>query len=117
MSGKQLVSMLALNAYPIVRTMVRGVVFVASFHYAYLIISVLAGEETNATIELILSIARKPSNVAATFISLLAGSGVVFAASQFILRRSTSKRLQARIQELERKIDPDRRTENHKNGE
>ena len=49
-----MLSMLALNAYPIVRTIVRGGVFVALFHYTHLIVSVLAGEETNATIEFIL---------------------------------------------------------------
>ena len=112
-----MLSMLALNAYPIVRTIVRGGVFVALFHYTHLIVSVLAGEETNATIEFILSIARKPANAAAFFIGLLAGAGVAFGVSQFFLRRSTSKRLQARIQKLERQLDPDRRTENHKNGE
>ena len=105
---------IALYVYPIARTITRGAVLVALFYYAYRSISVLAGKATTAMIELVFSIASK--SAIALLIGGLAYAGVAFGVLQFKIRQSRSKRLQERIEKLEREIDPERRSENHKGG-
>jgi len=78
---------------------------VAISYFIYLSIDSLAGETTAADIGIGLLADIKLSDAAAW---VFGGSGTVYGLRQRTLRRSTIERLQARIKELEKAIDPKR---------
>lgn len=81
-----------------------GTIFSACW-FAYLSIGSLAGQQTTADIGVNILGDLKLSDV---FGVIFGGSAIVYGWRQRVLRRDTVERLQGRIRELERRIDPHR---------
>ncbi|MEW6351245.1 MAG: hypothetical protein AB1646_19490 [Thermodesulfobacteriota bacterium] len=80
-----------------------ALVFIA--HWIYLAILALAGQKTIADIGISFLGSVTVSEALAV---VLGGGGIAYGLKQRKLRRDTIERLQARIQDLERRLDPNR---------
>ncbi len=74
------------------------------FYFAYLMIDSLAGQETQANIGISMFFDWRSLGI------LLGAGGIAYGWRERRLRQSTVQRLQPRIQELERLLDPGRTT-------
>ncbi len=89
----------------VIRELIRwgGLVLIA--RYGYLTVAALAGQTTAADIGIKFLADVQISRV---FAVLFGGSGIAYGLQQRRLRKNTIERLQGRIQEHERRIDPQR---------
>lgn len=93
----------------IINSLIRWGAIVLIVRYTYLSIATLAGEQTSSNIVISLITDFKANKWLAY---LIGGSGFFYGASQARLRKNTVERLQSRIQELEKRIDPKRSSSN-----
>ena len=89
--------------------LVAGGVAVVLIYFSHRSIAILAGQETIAEIGLTFSIVTKRL-IASVLIGFFGAAGIGYGTIQRLLHARKVKRLTDRIKELERRIDPDRRS-------
>jgi len=91
--------------YNLLAMVIRYGAIVLVFRYAYLSIDSLAGKETLAKFFVEILVNRIRTHWLWSGLTL---SAIIWAIAEGIVRRQTIKRLSRRIQELERRLDPNR---------
>lgn len=102
--------------YRIARLVVTGVVAIFLFHYSYLAISSLSGEETTASIKLAFSLVRR-THLPAILVGMVGVGGLIYGIVQHLLRIRKTRRLSRRIKKLERLIDEGRQSSEPQEGD
>lgn len=93
----------------ILLALIRAAVFIAAFHYSYLIVASLAGKNTVAEFVLKFLGIDEVSKPLSWLVGVL---GIAYGKWQHKIRRDTIERLQGRIKALESMFDPKRSSSN-----